>query len=217
MCIEDEVDTPDGVDLEGDVDMERDGEDEEDEEKEEEVVDKDEEKDEDEDDGKQHRTIAYGEMVNPSADDPDTMGDDQPTTLPEQAKEMRGHTPGPQPPATAPQPQTPEHRPGRHTPDIHTLSGLEYFGLVTLQKPRPAAPTPQEAEAAGNISHINVEQQLHREWAGGDSLPDVLLLEVGLPRVAFPDVPLHDVPLPHVPLPDVLLPEEKPDGSVGEE
>jgi hypothetical protein len=76
-----------------------------------------------------------------------------------------------------------------------------------LQKPRPAAPTLREAEAAGNTSDVNVELQLLGESAGGDSLPDVPLT----------DVPLPDVPLPYVPLPDVPLPEERPDGSVGEE
>jgi hypothetical protein len=89
MRMEDHVDAPDGVVLDGDVDMERDGEDEEDEEeevgKEEEEVDDDEEKDdnEDEDNGKEHRTIGQGDMVITSADDADTMVDNQPTVLPE--------------------------------------------------------------------------------------------------------------------------------------
>jgi hypothetical protein len=83
MCIEDDVDAPDGVDLDGDVDMERDGDDEaeEDEKKEDE---EEEEVDEDEDDGKEPRMIGQGEMVNTSADDVDTMVDDQPIVLPEQ-------------------------------------------------------------------------------------------------------------------------------------
>ena len=79
MCIEDHVDAPDGVDIDGDVDMDWDGEDEEDEEeedeKEEEMVDEDEE--EDEDNGKEPRTIGQKEMVNKSADDADTMVDDE--------------------------------------------------------------------------------------------------------------------------------------------
>jgi len=74
--------------------------------------------------------------------------------------------------------------------------------LVTPQKPRPAALTLREAEAAGNTSDVDVEQQLLGESAGGDSLPDV---------------PLPDVPLPDVPLPDVPLGEGRPDDSVGEE
>jgi len=78
---------------------------------------------------------------------------------------------------------------------------------VTPQKPRPAAPTLREAEAAGNTSDVDVEQQLLGDSAGGDSLPDVPL----------PYVPLPDVPLPDVVLPDVVLPEARPDGSVGEE
>jgi len=88
---------------------------------------------------------------------------------------------------------------------------------VTPQKPRPAAPTLQEAEAARNTLDVDVEQQLLGELAGGDSLPDVPLPDVLLPDVSLPDVPLPDVPLPDVPLPDVPLPEARPDGSVGEE
>jgi hypothetical protein len=53
-------------------------------------------------------------------------------------------------------------------------------------------PTQREAEAAGNTSEVDVEQQLLIDSAGGDSLPDVTL-------------------------PDVALPEARPDGSVGEE
>jgi len=198
MRMEDDVDAPDGIDLDGDVDMERDGDDEEEEdekkedEEEEEEVDEDEEEDKDEDDGKEPRTIGQGEMVNTSADDVDTMVDDQPIVLPEQCQEMREHTPRPQPPAPAPRPQTPDPRPRLRTPETHPLSGLEHLGLVTPQKPRPAVPTQREAEAAGNTSDVDVDQQLLIESAGGDSLPDV-------------------------PLPDVPLPEARPDGSVGEE
>ena len=78
--------------------------------------------------------------------------------------------------------------------------------LVMPKKPRPAAPTLREAEAAGNTSDVDVDQQLLGELAGGDSLPDVPL----------PDVPLPDVTLPHVPLRDVPLPEVHPEGLVGE-
>jgi hypothetical protein len=139
-------------------------------------------------------------MVNTSADDADTMVDDQPTVLREQCREMREHTPRPQPPAPAPLPQTPEPCLRPRTSETHTISGLEFLGLVTPQKPRTAAPTQPEAEAAGNISDVDVEQQLLGKTAGGDSLPDILL---------------PDVPLPDVPLPDVPLPEEHPDASVG--
>jgi len=214
MCMEDDVDAPDGVDIDGDVDLERDGEDGEDEEeedeREEEVVDEDEE--EDENNGKEPRTIGQGEMVNTSADDVDTMVDNEPTVLPEQGQEMRGHTPRPQPLAPAPRPQTPEPPPRPRTPETHTLTGLEFLGLVTPQEPRPAAPTLREAEAAGNTSDVDVEQQLLSKSAGGDGLPDV-----PLPDVPLSHVPLPDVPLPDVPLPDVPLPEARPDGSVGEE
>ena len=83
---------------------------------------------------------------------------------------------------------------------------------MTPQKPRPAAPTLREAEAAGNTSDVDVEQQLLGELAGGNGLPNG-----PLPHVPLPDVPLPNVPLPDVPLSDVPLPEARPDGSVGEE
>jgi len=223
------VDAPDGVDIEGDVDMEWDGDDredqEEEDEREEEVVDEDEE--EDEDNGKEPWTIGQGEMVNSSAHDVDTMVDNERTVLPEQGQEMREHTPRPQPPASAPRPQTPEPPPQPRTPETHTLSALEFLGLVTPQKPHPATPTLLEAEAAGNTSDIDVEQQPLAESAGGDGLPDghlpdvplpdVPLYDVPLPNVPLPNVPLPNVPLPNVPLPDVPLPEALPDSSVGEE
>jgi len=58
-------------------------------------VDEDEEEDMDEDDGKEPQTIGQGEMVNTSADDVDTMVDDQPIVLPEQCQEMREQIPRP--------------------------------------------------------------------------------------------------------------------------
>jgi len=77
--MEDDVDSPYGVDSDGDVDMERDVEDEEDEQEEDvmevEVVDEDEEEEE-EDNDKEPRTIGQGEMVNTSAHDNYTMVDD---------------------------------------------------------------------------------------------------------------------------------------------
>jgi hypothetical protein len=81
------------------VDMESDsGDDEEDNDD----VDDDEEEDEeegnkDEDDGKEPWMICQGEMVNTSADDVDTMVDDQPIMLPEQGLEIHQHTPRPDP------------------------------------------------------------------------------------------------------------------------
>jgi hypothetical protein len=197
MHMEDDVEARDGVDSDGDVDMERDGDDEEEEDEkkedeEEEAVDEDEEEDKEEDDGKEPWTIGQGEMVNTSADDVDTMVDDQPFVLPEQSQEMREHTPRPQPPAPAPRPQSPDPRPRPRTLETQPLSGLEHLGLVTPQKPRPAVPTQREAEAAGNTSDVDVDQQLLIESAGGDSLPDV---------------PLSDVPLP----------ELRPNGLVSEE
>jgi len=122
MRIEDDVDARDSVDLDGDVDMVRDGDDEEEEDEEEDDKDEEDEKekeeeedeedeDEDEDDGKEPRTIRQGEMVNSSADDVDTMVNDQRIVLPEQSQELRKHTPPPQPPAPAPRPQSPEPHP----------------------------------------------------------------------------------------------------------
>ena len=233
MRMEDDVEALDGVDLSSDFDMERDGDDdeevaeeEEDEEKEDEEEveeeDEDEEEDKDEDDGKEPRTIGQGEMVNTSANDADTMVSDEPTVLPEQSQKIREHTPRPQSPAAARSPQTPEPSPRPRTPETHSVSVLEFLALVTPQKPRPAAPTLREAEAARNTSDFVVEQPLLSESAGGDSLPDVPLTDVLLPDVPHPDVPLPDVPLPDIPFPDVIqpdvnLPEARPDGSVGEE
>ena len=88
---------------------------------------------------------------------------------------------------------------------------------MTPQTPRPAAPTLREADAAGNTSDVDVDQQPLIESAGGDSLPDVTPPDVPLRDVPLPDVPLPDVPLPDGLLPDVRLPEMRPDGSVGEE
>jgi hypothetical protein len=164
MHMEDNVDAPDGIQLEGDVDIERDGDNDEGEDLEEEDEKKeDEEEDKDENDGKEPRTIGQGEMVNTSADNADTMVDDEPTVLPEQGQEMeqcqemREHTPRPLPPAYAPGTQTPEPPPRPQTPETHILSGLQILGLVTLQKPRPAAPTLREADAVGNTSDVIVE------------------------------------------------------------
>jgi len=151
------VDAPDGVDSDGDMDMERDGDDDEVEDKEEEDEEKEDEKeDKDEDVGREPRTIGQGELDNTSADDADTMVDDEPTVLPEQGQEleqcqeMRKNTTRPQLPAPAPRPQTPDPPPPPRTPETHTLSGLQLLGLVMPQAPRPAAPKLREAQAAGN-------------------------------------------------------------------
>jgi len=220
MGMEDDVDTPDCIDIDGDVDMEWDGdneaekdkvekdEEEEDEkEQEEEEEDEDEEEDENEDDGKQPRTIGQGETVNPSADNGDTVVDDQPNVLREHGQKMREHTPWTQPPASAIRPQTPEPRPQPQIPETHPLSGLEHLGLVTPQQPRPAVQTCREAEAAGNTTDVDVDQQLLSELVRGDSLPDVPLPDVPLPDVPLPDVPPPDVPLSDVPLSEVPLPD----------
>ena len=228
--LQDDVDAPHVVDLDGDVDIERDGYDEEEnytqEEYEKEEEDEDEEDDKDEDDSKEHQIMGQGEMVHALADNVDTMVDNQPITLPEKGQVMCEYTPRPEPPTPSPQPHTSEPHPRPRPPETHPLSGLEHLGLVTPQKPRPAVPTQREAEAAGNTSDVDVEQQLLGESAGGDGLPDgplpdvpipdVHLPDVPLPDVPLPDVPLLNVPLPDVPLPDVPLPEARPDGSIGE-
>ena len=59
-------------------------------------MDEEEDEDEDEDNGKEPRTIDQGEMVNTSADETDTMVDNQPTMLPDQGQEMHEHIPRPQ-------------------------------------------------------------------------------------------------------------------------
>ena len=216
LCMQDDADAPDGVHLDGDVDIERDGEDKEDEEEEDEKEEDEKEEEvvveEDEDNGKEPRTIGHGEMLNTSADDADTMVDDLPTVLPEQGQMMREYTPQPQPPAPPPRPQTPEPCPQPQTPVTYAPSGLEFLGLGMPQKPRPAAPTLGEAEEAGNISDVDMEQQPLGESAGGDSLPVICFTDVPLP-----DVPLPDVLLPDIHLADVPLPVRRTDGSVGEE
>ena len=208
------MDAPDGIDLDGNVDMERDCDD--DEKEAEEVEDEekeDEEEDKDEDDGKEPRTIGQGAMIYTSADDADTIVDDERTVIPEhgqeteQGQQMLEHTPWSEPLAPALRPQTQETPPPPRTPKTDTLSWVELLRPMTPQKPRPAASTLREGEAPGHTLYVDVEQQLLGESAGGNSLPGVPL----------PGVPLPDVPLPDVPLPDVPLGEARPDGSVGEE
>jgi hypothetical protein len=69
------------------------------------------------------------------------------------------------------------------------------MGLKTLHTLRPAVPTLQEAEAAGNTSDVDIDQLLLGKLAVGFSLTNV---------------PLPNVPLPNAPLLDVYL-----DGTVG--
>jgi hypothetical protein len=219
MRMEDDVDTRDSVDLDDDVDLGRDSDDEEEEdegkEHEEEVEEEDEEEeeDQDEDDGKEPQMRGQGEMVNTSADDVDTMVDNQPIVLPNQGQELCQHTPWRQHQAPAAQPPSSEPCPRPQTLETHPLRGQEHLGLGTPQKSRPAVPTLREAEPGENTSDVEVDvavdedQQLLIEWAGAD----------GLPNVHLSDVPLPDVSLHNVPLPDDPLPEACRDGSVGEE
>jgi hypothetical protein len=71
------------------------------------------------------------EMINTSADDTDTMVDDQPSALPKHAQEMLENTPWVQALAPTAQPETPEPHTRQQTPETHTPSGLEFLGLVT--------------------------------------------------------------------------------------
>ena len=210
MHTEDAVNALYGVDLDGDVDMDNDSEAEEEDEEEEDEEEEDEEKDEDEeededkkededdeededeDDGKQPQTVGQEEMVNMSADDVDTMVDNQPIVLSEQGHKMHEHDAWPQPLAPAPQPQPPECGQQPRTAESNPLSGPQILGFVTPQNLHPAVPTARGAEPAGNTSDVRVDQQLLGGPAGDDSLPDV-------------------------PVRNVLLPEAPPDGSVGEE
>jgi len=136
-------------------------------------------------------------MVNTLADNVDTIVDNQPTVQSETSQKIGEHTPGPQPPVAAPRTQSLEPRPRPHTPVTHPLSGLEFLGFVSPLRIYPMVPTQQEAEAAGNTSDVDVDQQLLRESAVGDSVPVV--------------------PLPDVAILDVHLSETRPDSSVGED
>jgi hypothetical protein len=85
MRVQDDQNAPDRIDFDGNVDMEREFDDE----VEEDELEEDEEaEDEDEEDAKEPQTIGQGELENASADDVDTMVDDQPTVLLEQGQVM---------------------------------------------------------------------------------------------------------------------------------
>ena len=144
-----------------------------DEEEDEEEEDEAEEEDEDGDNGKEPRTIGEGEIINTSACDFHTRGDNQPVVRPEHGQEMRKHTPRPQHHAPTAWSQTPELHPQPPTRETYPLSGLEFLGLVMPQNRRLAVPTWREVEAAGKISPVDVNQQLRGQSAGGDSLPNV--------------------------------------------
>jgi len=146
-------------------------------------------------------------MVATSADHVDTMVADEPIVRPEQGLQMPEHTPRPQPPAPVQWPQTQESRPQPCTSETHPLCRQEHLGLVTPQKPPTAVPTLRTAQAAGNTSDLEVDQQLLIESEGGASRTDVTLPDAPHPDVPLPNVPPLDVPLPDVPLPDVSLPD----------
>jgi len=108
---------------------------------------------------------------------------------------MHKHISLPQPLLPAPRTQTLEPRSPPQMSETHPLGWQEDLGCVTPQIPRPVVPSLREAEATGNCSDVDVDQQLLGKLAGGSSLPDV----------SFPDDSLPDVPLPVAHL----------DGSVG--
>jgi hypothetical protein len=114
--------------------------------------DEDEEEDKDEDDGKDHRTIGQSEKINTSADDADTMVDDEPTVLPAQGQEIREHTPRPQPLAPDPRQQTPEPPLQPRTLETHTLSGQEFSGIYDAAKTSPSGAN--SARTCGSWKHL---------------------------------------------------------------
>jgi len=177
------VDVLHSIVIYGDVEMKMDGHNELEEDQQE---DDREEEDEDQDDCKVPRTIGQEEMGNISAYDVDIMVADHTIMLPEQGQEMHQHTPQPKTPQPHTQPQTAETDP---------LCRQEHLGMVTPQNPCLAVPTVRAAEAAGNTSDMDVNQQLVMESAGGDCLSDVPL----------PDVHHPDVPYPYIHHPEACL------------
>jgi hypothetical protein len=129
--------------------------------------------------------IGKREVADSAADDVDIVADNQPTVQAEQVQEMGEHTPWPQSPAYAPHPQTPKPLTQPRSPETCHISGLQFLGLVMLQNPRPAVPTPHEAEVAGNTSDEDPGQQLFSDCAGGDSLLTVPLSNVTLHEVSL--------------------------------
>jgi hypothetical protein len=72
-------------------------------------------------------------MVNTSANNVDTIVDDQPTLLLVQGPEMCKCIPQPQSPTPAQRPPIPNPPARQHTPNTHSLSGPKFFRLVTPQ------------------------------------------------------------------------------------
>jgi hypothetical protein len=140
-------------------------------------------------------------MIHTSADDVDTMVDDQPIMLPAQRLLMREYTPPPQPRAPAPWPETPKHRPRPRTPETHLITGLEHLRLMMLQRPPLAVPTLGGGEAAASTLDVDVQKQLLRESAGSNCLANV----------SHPDAPLTAVGL------DGLVGEERTSPRIAEE
>ena len=101
------------------------------------------------------------EMVNSSADDANTIVDDEQTMLPEQGQEKCDHIRQLQLPAHTLRLKTPEPPTRPPTPQTHTLSGRVFLEVMTPYTYHPAAQSLREAEAAGNSLDFNVQQQIH--------------------------------------------------------
>ena len=195
MGMQDYVDAPDGIDLDGDVDMERDSGDEEEENEEEEdekqeykdVEDEEEEEaeNENEDDGKEPHTISQGEMVYSSADNLDTMIDDQTSVLPEHVQEMREHTPRPQYPAPAPRPQTPEPRPLPWTPKLIPPVGWRIWGFWRHKNIAWRCPVCEKLR----------QPETPRMWMCIGSGSGNRQVATVCPNVHLPNIPLPEAPL----------------------
>jgi hypothetical protein len=172
MHMEEDMDARGDVDLNSNEGMEKDSYDEEEEDEAEENAEeedkdaedgKEKEEDMDEDDDNKCRPIDQGEVVNTSADDVDTMGDDQPIEQSEPGQEMRMHTTWPQHLVHAPGPQTMEPRPRPPTLGTNLLCWPAHLGLVTPQQPRPVVLTQHKLSEPGNhlmwmwISHCSAD------------------------------------------------------------
>jgi hypothetical protein len=99
-------------------------------------------------------------MVNTSADDVDTMVDDQPIIVPDQGQVIHEHTPRAKPLASAPWPQSPEPHPRAQTLETNPPNGLQHLRLVRAQNPQLVVQTLREADAARNTADEDVNQHL---------------------------------------------------------
>jgi len=125
------------------------------------------------------------------ADPVDTIANEQQSVLPEHGQELSEYTPLPHPPALTSRLHTAEPHPWPQTPETHPLNGLEHLGRIMSLKPHLMVPTPRGADSAGITSHADVDQKLHSESAGVNSLPTAPLLVFPLPYAYLPEVHLN--------------------------